>query len=221
MSWRGDRRSASSRQCASEPPAMSAPYRWTTKASFTSRSRRAVGRSCAQARRLDGQLLHAGEQHVVDAPLPLEVVAAVLEQPAEHRHQHAALDEDDERRRRRRAVRLVAHRRLEAPGVRIAEQLRAGAGRRASPTSVAAWSSASTSAKSARIVEGAASAPWRSSCSRSRSRTRPCSSAITASTATPSRHRSNSSRTPARTCTLALLARDRPRSSASAGSTIW
>ena len=73
-----------------------APYRWTTKASFTRRSG-AGGASCAQAGGLDGQLLDAGEQHLVHAALPLEVVAAVLEQPAEHRHQQAAFDEHDER----------------------------------------------------------------------------------------------------------------------------
>ena len=88
--------------------------------------------------RFDRQFLHAREQHLVDAALPLEVVAAVLEQPAEHRHQQAPLDEDGSATRRLPAMRLVAHRRLEPPGGRIAEQLRqqqrgrAGFGRRAS-----------------------------------------------------------------------------------------
>ena len=43
-----------------------------------------------QPGRFDGQLLHAGEEHRVHAALALEVVAVVLEQPADERAAPAA-----------------------------------------------------------------------------------------------------------------------------------
>ena len=109
------------------------------------------------------------------------------------RHQQAPLDEEDRSGAGAAAMRLVAHRRVEPPGVGIAEQLGQEQGVSDRVRSVAARSSASTSAKSAGIVEAPARRRAASSSLRSRSRTRPCSSVITASTESRA-HRSKSSR---------------------------
>jgi len=77
----------------------------------------------AQPGRFDRQLLHAGEEDLVDAPLPLEVVAVELVEPAEERHQQALLDEDD-RGTRGAAVALIRDRRFKTPRRGVAEQLR-------------------------------------------------------------------------------------------------
>ena len=76
-----------------------------------------------QPRVLDGEFLHAREQDVVDPPLALEVIAAVLEQPSQHRHQHALLDEDEEGGDAGGAVGFLPHCRLQSPCVAIAEEL--------------------------------------------------------------------------------------------------
>src|SRR5688500_17966737 len=77
-----------------------------------------------QARVLDRELLDAGEEDAVDPPLPLEVVAAVLEEPAEHRHHDASLEKQNQRCGAGTSMRLVMHRSVDAPGGRIAQQLR-------------------------------------------------------------------------------------------------
>jgi hypothetical protein len=74
-----------------------------------------------ETRRFDSEFLYAGKQYQVDAPLPLEVVTAVFEEPAEHRHQDATLDEQNDRGLTLAAVRLVVKRGLQTPGRGIAE----------------------------------------------------------------------------------------------------
>ena len=152
----------------------------------------------AQARGLERQLLHAGEQHLVDAALPLEVVAAVLEEPAKHRHQDAALDEDDAATPAPvRAVRLVAHRRRRAARCRARRAARGGCSVAVSGVLRGRVQQRFDVGKERRDRRrrGRAAAATRS-CARSRSRTRPCSSAMTASTGTLRRHRPKPSPTP-------------------------
>lgn len=53
--------------------------------------------SLLELRILNGQLLDAGKEDTVDALLALEVVEAVLEQPAGQRQEHAAFEENNHR----------------------------------------------------------------------------------------------------------------------------
>src|SRR5262245_54434121 len=95
-SWFVARCSATTRQWLSEPPAISAPKRWMTQASFIARSLWLRFGLAAKAGVFDREILDARKQHGVDPLLAPEVFLAVLEQPSGHRQQQPALDQQDD-----------------------------------------------------------------------------------------------------------------------------
>src|SRR5436305_3472144 len=111
-SWVAARCSATTRQWLSDPPAMSAPKRWMTQASFIvgslprNHTRTKVPQErfvsswlfhfASKARVLDRQVLDTREQHGVDALLPPEILLAVFEQPPRHRQQQPPLHDQNE-----------------------------------------------------------------------------------------------------------------------------
>ena len=74
-------------------------------------------------RGLERQLLQTCKEHMIHAALPLEVVAALLEQPANDRHDETPLDEQHECGCAAPTMRLILQRCLQPPGVGIAKQI--------------------------------------------------------------------------------------------------
>ena len=127
--------SAIVRQCASDPPVTSVPYRWTTHASLIGAAgalRRRPGQAPGRAAQrvdvlpqpgiLDRERLEAREQHEVHLVLPAKVLARVLVEPAVQRQENTALQEQ-ERTADHRPVRRQAQRRVDPPLLLVGQQL--------------------------------------------------------------------------------------------------